>query len=168
MKRKMAIIFGLGGGWLDPKEGEVYLLQRYRSIGLITPNTPFAYNQSQAIYEFLHDADWRGSTGDSFGADYQPTYFGNLPIDYIAGFQPSMYASDVRAGFIDIPPNVKYAHCVRDPVWLDTGGLGYAKYIAVDPKKTTVVTTEHRGAHPDDFGVMQDLIFAEVKHRIGA
>ncbi len=168
MIRKMAVIYGLGGSWLDPRGGEAYLLQRYRSIGLITPDQPFNYIESQAVYDFLKHADWRGSTADSFGADYEVNYFGDLPIDYCAGFQPSIYASDVRDGVITLPPNIKYAHCVRDPVWLDTGGLGYARWVAADPKKTTVITTEHRGAHPDDFGVMQDLIFAEVKHRIGA
>jgi hypothetical protein len=34
-------------------------------------------------------------------------------------------------------------------------------------KSTTLVVTEHRGAHPDDFGPMQDLIFAEVKQKAG-
>jgi hypothetical protein len=168
MIRKMAVVFGLGGGWLDPSGGEVYLLSRYKSIGLVVPDVPFIYSNSQGIYDFLKDADWRGSTADSFGADYEVNDFGNLPIDYCAGFQPSMYADDVRNGVITLPANIKYAHCIRDSIWVQTGGLGYAKWIAANPKTTTVVTTDHPGAHPDDFGVMQDLIFAEVKARIGA
>jgi hypothetical protein len=166
--RKMAVIFGLGGGWLDPQGGEVYLLQRYKSIGLIVPSAPFNYAESQSVFNFLKDADWRGSTGDSFGADYEVNDFGDLPIDYVAGFQPSMYATDVRNGVITLPTNIKYGHCVRDPVWVDTGGLGYAQWVAADPKKTRILTTEHRGAHPDDTGYAQDLIFAEVKQLVGA
>lgn len=168
MIRKMAVIYGLGNGWLDPLYGERSLLERYKNIGLVVTEDPFSWNDSQGIYNFLKNADWRGATGDSFGADYEVNYFGELPIDYCAGFQPSMYADDVRNGVITLPDNIKYAHCIRDPDWLDTGGLGYAQWVAADPKKTEVVTTEHRGAHPDDCGPMQDLIFEEVKQRIGA
>jgi hypothetical protein len=168
MIRKMAIVFGLGGGWLDPKGGEVYLLAKFKTIGLIVPPTPFNYADSQGIYNFLETADWRGSVGDSFGADYEVNDFGQLPIDYCAGFQPSMYADDVRNGTITLPTNIKQAHCIRDPDWADTAGLGYAQWVAADPKKTRLLTTEHRGAHPDDTGYAQNLVFAEVKQLIGA
>lgn len=167
MKCKLAIVYGLGGGWLDPKGGENYLLGRCASVGFIVPMKPFAYSDSQGIYDFLKDADWRGSIGDSFGADYEVNDFGDLTINYCAGFQPSMYATDVRNGIITLPANIEYAHCIRDSVWVDTGGLGFAQWVAADPKKTTVVTTDHRGAHPDDYGPMQDLIFAEVKQKAG-
>lgn len=168
MIRKMAVVFGLGGGWLDPKGGEVYLLARFKSIGLVVPDAPFGYADSQGIYNFLKDADWRGSVGDSFGADYEVNDFGQLPIDYCAGFQPSMYADDVRNGTITLPTNIRYAHCIRDPDWIDTEGLGYAQWVVADPRKTRLLTTEHRGAHPDDTGYAQDLVFAEVKQLIGA
>lgn len=168
MIRKMAIVEGLGYKWLDSGSGQVYLLERFKAIGLIVPDVPFHYADGQGIYDFLKAADWRGSTGDSFGADYEVNDFGKLPIDYCAGFQPSMYADDVRDGKITLPSNIKFAHCIRDPVMADTFGLGYAQWIAADPKLTTLITTEHRGAHPDDTGVTQDLIFAEVKQKIGA
>jgi len=171
MIRKVAIIFGLGGGWLDPRGGEVYLVQRCKAIGLDTGNSPFAYSDSQGVYDFLKDADWRAIVGDSFGADYGPQYAASLAprkIDYIAGFQPSMYASDVRNGVITVPANCVTAHCIRDPIWADTGGLGYASWIAADPKATRLLVTEHRGAHPDDTGYAQDLVFAEIKNLIGA
>ena len=168
MIRKMAIVEGLGYKWLDSGSGQVYLLERFKAIGLIVPDVPFHYDDSQGIYNFLKVADWRGSVGDSFGADYEVNDFGSLPIDYVAGFQPSMYATDVRAGTITLPSNIKMAHCIRDPYWIDTGGLGYATWVAADPKKTRLLVTEHRGAHPDDTGYTQDLVFAEVKHLIGA
>lgn len=169
MIRKMAVTYGLGGWLFDPSGGEAYILQRYRALSLIVPDKPFDYTDSQGAYNFLKDADWRGSTADSFGADYQVNYFGNLPIDYVAGFQPSVWADDVRTDdTILVPINIKLAHCVRDPIWAQTGGLGFAKYVAVDANKTRVLTTEHPGAHPDDFGYAQDLIVAEVKELIGA
>lgn len=79
-----------------------------------------------------------------------------------------MYANDVRDGKITLPANIKQAHCIRDPDWIDTEGLGYAQWVVADPKKTRLLTTEHRGAHPDDTGYAQNLVFAEVKQLIGA
>ncbi len=170
MIRKVAIIYGLGGGWLDPAAGENYLLERCKAIGLIVPPQPFAYSDSQGVYDFLKHADWRGIIGDSFGACFGPQYAGNLApatVDYLAGFQPSIY-STLGPGPLTVPANVKVAHCIRDPDWIDTAGFGYATWVAADPKKTRLIVTEHRGAHPDDTGYAQDLIFAEVKHLIGA
>jgi hypothetical protein len=171
MTRKIAIIYGLGGSWLDPGAGEAYLLQRCKAIGIVVPAQPFNYGDRQGVYDFLVKADWRGIVGDSFGADFGPEYAGDMAptkIDYLAGFQPSMYATDVRNGIVMVPDNVVTAHCIRDPNWADTAGLGYAMWVAADPKKTRLITTEHRGAHPDDTGYAQDLVFAEIRHLIGA
>jgi hypothetical protein len=176
MIRKIAIIFGLGGGWLDPKGGEVYLAARCKGIGLDVGPSPFTYSDSQGVYDFLKTADWRGIVGDSFGACFGPEYAGNLApakVDFLAGFQPSVYSSNIQTApdgtkFIPVPANVVTAHCVRDPDWIDTGGLGYATWIANNPKTTRLLITEHRGAHPDDTGYAQDLIFGEIKSLIGA
>lgn len=171
MIRKAAIIFGLGGGWLDPKGGEVYLAQRCKAIGIDVGPSPFNYADSQGVYDFLKVADWRAIIGDSFGADFGPQYAGNLApakIDFLAGFQPSMYATDIRNGTITVPANVVNAHCIRDSVWTDTGGLGYATWVAENPKATRLLITDQRGAHPDDTGYAQDLIFAQIKELIGA
>lgn len=171
MIRKVAVILGLGGGLFDPPSGEAQFVHRCKAIGLDTGASPFQYGDSQGVYDFLKTADWRSIVGDSFGADYGPQYAGELapvPIDFLGGFQPSMYATDVRNGVIMVPANVRTAHCIRDPVWLDTGGLGYATWTAADPKKTRLLVTEHRGAHPDDWGYSQDLMFAEIKNLVGA
>lgn len=170
MIRKLALIYGLGGGWLDPPAGERYLLDRAKAVGFTVPEQPFGYSDSQGVYDFLKDADWRGIVGDSFGACFGPVYAGNLKpqwVNYLAGFQPSVY-STLGPGPITVPANVITAHCVRDPDWIDTGGLGYAEWVAENPKVTRLVITEHRGAHPDDTGYAQDLIFAEIKSLVGA
>lgn len=162
--KKVAIIYGLGGSLLDPPAGERYLAERLKDKGLIVGG-PFNYDDSQGVHDFLMHADWRGIVGDSFGADYGPLYAGDLKpaeVDYLAGFQPSMYATDVRQGEIIVPDNVRVAHCIRDPDWLDTGGLGYATWVAADHTKTKLTITYHRGPHPDDWGVMQDLVFHEI------
>lgn len=164
--KKLAIVYGLGGGWLDPKGGEDYLLQRCKAAGFTVPEMPFDYNDTDGIYNFLVYADWRGVIGDSAGATYGGQYALNLKsdkLDYLAGFQPSVWMG--LGPDIQIPTNVVYAHVVRDPDWIDTAGLGWAKWITTKP--TIFVETDHRGAHPDDFGPMQDLIFAEVKQKAG-
>lgn len=166
MIRKLAIVYGLGGGWLDPKGGEDYLLQRCKAVGFTVPAVPFDYTNSQGIHDWLTDGDWRGLIGDSAGASFAGQYatsLGTTKVDYLAGFQPSPYMG--LGEYIQIPTNVVYAHDIRDPDWVDTGGLGYAQWQVTKP--TTLITTEHRGAHPDDFGAMQDLIFAEVKMKAG-
>ena len=176
MIRKIAILFGLGGSMFDPATGEVALVARCKAIGLDTGNSPFGYADSQGVYDHLKDADWRGIVGDSFGACFGPRYAGDLKpakVDYIAGFQPSVYSSNIQTApdgtkYIPVPDNVVTAHVIRDPYWFDTGGLGYATWIADDPKKTRLLVTEHRGAHPDDWGYSQDLVFAEIKQLIGA
>ena len=171
MIRKIAIIYGLGGSIFDPASGEAILVQRCKAIGLDTGASPFGYADSQGVYDFLKDADWRAIVGDSFGADYGPQYAGTLAprrIDYLAGFQPSMYATDIRDGTIMVPNNVAVAHCIRDPMWIDTAGLGYATWVADDPQVTRLLITEHRGPHPDDTGYAQNLVFAEIKQLIGA
>lgn len=170
--RKMAVVYGLGGSLFDPANGEVAIIPRYKGIGIATPDVPFNYTDSQAIHDFLKDADWRGITADSFGADYEVNYAPDLEIDYAAGFAPSMYADNIRyvngIPSVIVPANYEYAHAIRDPLWWQTLGLSYAQYVAADPKKTIVVNTIHQALHPDDFGYAQDLIFDEVRRRIGA
>jgi len=175
MIRKVAIIFGLGGSWLDPQGGEVYLLSRCKAAGFIVPDTPFSYDDSQGVYDFLKVADFRAIIGDSFGACFGPDYARALAparIDYLAGFQPSVYSSNIQTAadgtkYIPIPSNVRTAHVIRDPEWADTGGLGYAKWVVDDQKATRLLETDHRGAHPDDTGYAQDLVFAELKQIAG-
>lgn len=170
MIRKMAVVYGLGGALFDPANGEVAIIPRYKAMGLIVPDVPFSYTNSQGIHDFLKDADWRGTTADSFGADYQVNDFPNLEIDYAAGFAPSMWADDIRwdglTPLVTVPANFKFAHCIYDPIWLQTAGLSFACYAAADPKTTMVVNTQHEALHPDDYGYAQDLIVDEVKRMI--
>jgi hypothetical protein len=162
-----AIIYGLGGGWLDPAGGETQLVARFKAIGIETGNSPYNYYDSQPIYDFLspHVGHFRIIIGDSLGACNAPGYAGMFKsIDYIAGFQPSWYGAH-----IPVPAVVKRAHCIYDPYWIDTGGLGaYEWEVAPGNKTTKLLVTAHRGAHPDDYGYSQDIVFNEVKALVGA
>jgi len=165
---KIAIVYGLGGILFDPPSGERQLTQRLKASGhkIDVGASPYDYTASQAIHEFLRGADWKGIIGDSFGADYAPGYARSLmpeKVDFLAGFQPSLYASDVVVnGLVMLPKNVVLAHCIYDPNWLDTGGLGAAQYDVPTGSPTKLLTTKHRGAHPDDWGTSQNMIFSQV------
>lgn len=161
--KKVAIIYGLGGAIFDPPAGQRHLADRLRAKGFLVGG-PYHYWDGPSVYAFLHHADWRAIVGDSFGADYGPLYAQEmkLPIDYLAGFQPSMYANNVRNGEVVVPDCVRIAHCFRDPVWTDTAGLGFATYVAANPHKTKLTITPHRAVHPDDWGTSQDIVFNEI------
>src|ERR1700674_55297 len=176
MIRKMAVIEGLGFKWLDSSAGQVHMIDRLKAIGIDCGPSPFHYDDSQGVFDFLKIANWRGLLGDSFGACFAPDYARNLAprqVDFVGGFQPSIYSTNIRTApdgtkFIPVPANVTTAHCIRDPDWIDTGGLGYATWTADSPKATRLLITEHRGAHPDDTGYTQDMMFNEIKSLIGA
>lgn len=83
-------------------------------------------------------------------------------IDFVGGFQPSLYDPRVHNGVIAVPTNVVKAHCIYDPNFVDTGGLGAARYVLPPGSKTILTVTQHPGAHPDDWGVSQDMMFNDV------
>lgn len=160
MTNKVAIIYGMGGESLDPAAGERYLYERLEATKKFTCQL-FHWRDRQAIYEFLKSADFRAIIGDSMGASWGPVYAGDLApteVDYVAGFQPSIYAMPTTT----VPTNVQTAHCIRDPYWIDTAGLGYANWVAADPKRTRLEITEIRAAHPDDYGEAQNIVFDEI------
>lgn len=164
-KALVAVVFGLGGSWLDPRGGEAYLVARLKATGVETGASPFQYYDTSGIMELLHrSADFRAIIGDSLGACNAPFFAAQYgkKIDYIAGFQPSVYGQHYP-----VPANVAVAHCIYDPYWIDTGGLGAARWeLAAGNHTTKLLVTEHRGAHPDDYGYSQNLVFAEIKHLI--
>lgn len=103
--------------------------------------------------------------GDSLGAGAAAIYAKDLAprlVQFVGGFQPSAW-DPVGEGpttdrIIPVSINVTFAYCIWDPVFLDTGGLGNAHYVIAPGQKTSLSLTEHRGAHPDDWGYAQDLM----------
>lgn len=164
-KAIVAVVYGLGGSWLDPKGGEQYLVRNLKATNIECGNSPFQYFDTNGIIDLLRQpADFRAIIGDSLGACNAPFFAAQYgkKIDYIAGFQPSIYGQHYP-----VAPNVTVAHCIYDPYFLDTGGLGAAKWeLAAGNRTTKLLVTEHRGAHPDDYGYSQNLVFSEIKHLI--
>jgi len=162
---KIAVVYGLGGKIFDPPSGQAHLLDRLKEIGIEAAF--YEHYDSQGVYDFMKSpAEFRGIVGDSLGACNAPLFaqqYGKR-VDYIAGFQPSLYGVHQP-----VPSNVVRAHCIYDPYWIDTGGLGaYRWELAPGNHTTKLIVTEHRGAHPDDWGYSQDMVFHEIKSLIGA
>lgn len=157
-----AIVYGLGGSLFDPATGEAYLVQRLKAIGVQCGPSPFQESDTEGVVDWLKDKiGTKVIIGDSLGANNAPFFVSQLkePVDYIAGFQPSEYGQH-----FPIPSSVGRAHCIYDPYWIDTGGLGYYEWeLGPDNHTTKLVVTQHRGAHPDDWGWSQDIVFNEVK-----
>jgi hypothetical protein len=113
---------------------------------------------------------WRGYAGDSLGAGSAGQYPGDIKgdINFAAGFQPSDYdirtIKDDQGNHIQIiAANIVRAHCIFDPNWIDTLGLGQTQWATAHGAKTILSNTKHPGAHPDDWGYSQDMIFNEIQ-----
>ncbi len=94
------------------------------------------------------------------------------PVDFVGGFQPSDWDPIAQGPLhnktVTVAKNVLVAHCIWNPAFIETGGLGNAHYVITPGAKTKLTTTEHHGAHPDDWGYSQDLMFNHVMQLIGA
>lgn len=174
---RIAVMYGLGGAGVEWwPNGERLLVQRLKTKGVDTGDSPWNWDDRQQVYNFLNGfTGFRGLIGDSLGAGSAAQYGADQKgqIDYAGGFQPSIYDSRVviqpdGTKVIPVAANVIRAHCVYDPDVADTGGLGAAQYAKTSGAKTVVFVTQHRGAHPDDWGYSQDLLFNEVTALIAA
>ena len=165
---RAALMGGMGYPVTETPWGMPSLKSRLEAIGVQV--LLVSWDARQDVHNFLHDfTGVRIMAGDSLGAGSAGQYPGDLAVktDYSAGFQPSEYDERTRKDpsngqyFQDISPKIVRAHCIFDPWWIDTGGLGYARWREQSPTK--LLTTEHRGAHPDDWGYSQDLVYAEIQ-----
>lgn len=167
---RIVLMYGLGGASIEWwGTGERLFKTRLEALGahVLLVN----WNQRQECYDFLHGFNgFIATAGDSLGAGSAAQYAGDLDrqVDFVGGFQPSM--DDTRTvhrgpgdGYIQLPHQVVRAHCFYDPVWYDTLGLGQCHYEVAPGAKTVLLTTQHRGAHPDDWGYTQDIMFNELK-----
>ncbi len=169
MEASAYIMYGLGGSIFDPAGGEIQLVKRLKEIGVKTADSPYQYSDVQKIVDAInHPASPTADEkviigGDSLGACNTPyvAQYCHRQIDYIFGFQPSLYGAHVP-----ITANVKEAHCIFGGV--ETLGLGMYKWqLAPGNHHTRLLLTEHHAPHPDDSGWSQDLIFNEIKRHLG-
>lgn len=168
-KARIALMGGLGYPATESPWGMPQLKTRLEAIGVEVFLT--SWKDRQGVFNFLNGFDgFRGMIGDSLGAGSAGQYPGDLKgvVDFAAGFQPSEYDArtvrDQSGKYVQIiASNIVRAHCVYDSYWIDTVGLGYAQWVTAHGSATKLLVTDHRGAHPDDFGYSQDLVFSEVK-----
>lgn len=165
------ISFGLGGAVIDPATGEPLLVRRLKAIGIDTRGSPYAWDDfNEVIADILATPDSIKTAviGDSLGANEAPAIAQAVRqkkgIDLLFGFQRSEYGVQVA-----ISANVIKAVNVYNPVWLETAGLGDDPWtLEAGNTRTVLRGIPIEAAHPDDFGVAQDIAFTYAKQLIGA
>jgi hypothetical protein len=163
--KRMVLMGGMGFPLTETPWGMPKFKGRLEKIGFQV--ILVSWKGRQEAYNFMHGfTGWRGYAGDSLGAGSAGQYPGDIKgdIDFAAGFQPSDY--DLRSHGVKtqiIAANLVRAHCIYDPRWIDTLGFGQTRWATAHGAKTILMVTEHHGAHPDDWGYSQDLIFNEIQ-----
>ncbi len=164
MKAKIALFYGMGGAAIEYwATGERMLRTRLEGQGADVKL--MNWNDRQDAYDFMRNFDGiRIYCGDSLGAGSAAQYPGDIkgPVHFVGGFQPSRYDARASWGYIPVAANVQKAWAIYNPHWLQTIGLGNARYKASSPK-TALKNIPHDAPHPDDWGWSQDLFFNEIK-----
>ena len=171
MTPRIALIGGQGWPLTETMAGLPALARRLFALGIETET--FVHDARQVIRDYLWGHPWIGLVGDSLGAGAAALYAADQhphSVQFVGGFQPSAYDpignGPLNHRVIVVPSNVQVAHCIWDPVFADTIGLGNARYIALSHKDTALTVTEHRGPHPDDWGFAQDLMVMHIQRAL--
>lgn len=165
MSVRVVLIGGQGYPVTETLGGLPRLKERFEALGFAVQI--FEHFQRQQIHDWVVSFSGRlAFIGDSLGAMRAAIYPGDLhqrAVDFAGGFQPSDWdpagQGEVFSRSVTVAPNVRVAHCIYNPVWIETGGLGAAHYVVPPGSKTILTTTVHYGPHPDDWGYSQDLMF---------
>jgi hypothetical protein len=167
MTSRIALIGGQGWPLTETAAGLPTLEQRLKAQGVEVQT--FAHDARQQIHDWLPYGDsLLGLIGDSLGAGASAVYAGDVPcaIGFVGGFQPSAWDPIGQGPLNDrqivVAKNVLVAHCIWNSNFAMTGGLGNAHYVVAPGAKTRLTITDHPGAHPDDWGYSQDLMFTHV------
>jgi hypothetical protein len=172
MTARVALIGGMGYPATETRAGLPALSERLalRGVGVQI----FTHDARQAIYNWLREfSGFRALIGDSLGAGSAALFSGDQAgmVQFAGGFQPSAWDPIGGGRLTDreivVAKNVVIAHCIWDPVFVDTLGLGNAHYVVAPGAATKLTTTEHRAMHPDDWGYSQDLMFQHLMLCIG-
>lgn len=192
----VCISYGMGGDSIDRAAssggGEDYLKARCQAAKIDTLNSVYNWYMLQQIVNDVMGAKKKnpaskiGLVGDSLGdnelGDLLAALEGHLEIDYIGGFQGSVWGKHTQ-----ITDNCKRATIIYNPVWIETAGLGdYPLPCVVMPAveaggawndgkwrlgnngKTWVRYIQIQAPHPDDWGIAQDIVFRDLKQYVGA
>jgi hypothetical protein len=168
MNARFALYGGMGYPLTETPAGMPAMARHLQGFGVECQI--FAHDARQEGYNYLHAfAGVRGLVGDSLGAGSSALFADDIKglVDFVGGFQPSDWdpigKGPINNRYIVVAPNVRYSHCIWDPYFLDTFGLGNAHYVIAPGAKTILSETRHRGAHPDDWGYAQDVMLAHIE-----
>jgi hypothetical protein len=186
----VAVSYGMGGDSIDRIAsnggGEDYLVSRLKQQKINTLNSVYNWDQTQKIVEDLAVAAKRkakiAAVGDSLGDNelgdiVHSLKSAGIAVDFIGGFQGSEWGKHTS-----ISDNVKRALIIYNPIPWETFGLGcFPLPLDAPPAipvgqslydgawrlgnngKTWVRYVQIKALHPDDWGMAQDIVFAELK-----
>lgn len=167
MKIRVALMGGMGYPATELPAGMPTFKTKLEALGAEV--ILVSWHERQAVYNFMNGFDGsRVWAGDSLGAGSAGQYPGDVrgKADYAAGFQPSLYDARSHNGIQTIAANIVRAHCIYDSRWVDTFGLGNARWQIAHGSTTKLIITDHHGAHPDDWCVTQNWILSDIKELI--
>jgi hypothetical protein len=159
-------MYGMGGNLTDP--GELNFNHAVKSLGVNIKGSPYRDYDIQIIVDEINKLP-EGSKillwGSSLGANNCP-YVASLTektIDGMWGFQASSYGMRYP-----ITKNVKFAHEVYNPNWLQTLGMGTARWtLAKDNKLTNLYVDKRYDFHPGETSDTMGMFLKEIKRVIG-
>ena len=159
------ISYGMGGASIELwNTGLRQLIARCKAAGFDTRNSPYEWNAYNTIINdinFHTPADAPiAAGGASLGDDYATTIASRVKrkIVYLFGFQDSTWAPTVA-----VTSNVLVADNIYNPSWWQTMGLGSGQWhLAAGNTVTKLRNIPIYAPHPDDWGVAQDIVFAQI------
>jgi len=189
----LTVSFGMGGSSVDDAAsggyGENYLVRRCHAVPHINVmRSPYTWDAAQARFDDIRAAKKKNPSariamvGDSLGdnalgSDLKNLESAGIGVDFIGGFQGSVWGQHTSVGV-----NCKRAMLIFNPYFWQTAGLGDFPLPLVYPPdvkkgeslydgkwrlgnrgQTWVRYVQIEAPHPDDWGLAQDIIFAELK-----
>jgi hypothetical protein len=158
-------IYGMGGQLTDP--GEERFTHMVKTLGVDIKGSPYRDYDIQTILDTINKLPEDSKIilwGSSLGANNCP-YVASLTdrqIDGMWGFQASTYGMHHP-----ITKNVKFAHEVYNPNWVQTLGMGAYKWtLAKDNKLTNLYVSVRYDFHPGETLEVENMFLREMRRVI--
>jgi hypothetical protein len=160
-------MYGMWGPVTDP--GMAAFTARVKDLGVNVHSSPYRdYDVAQIVAEILAlpPEPLKFIFGASLGAcncSVVAAYVPQVRIDGMWGFQPSLDGAQVKIG-----SNVKFAHCVYNPTWWQTAGLGAYRWEKAPGSTCNLYVSERSDFHPGETLAAQEMFLGEMKRIIAA